>query len=379
MPRRRILVVLSYYLPYISGVSEYARLLVEGLSRDHDVTVLTGRHKPDLPDREVVDGHTIERANPFAFLHKGYLSIDLARRYRRLSKEADLINFHLPMLDAAWLTSLTPKGKPLIATYQCDIQAVGGVIDRVAVAAVNFASHRNLKRSSSVVVLSKDYASGSPALAPFLDRCVEGYAPIKFDRPDIKSEPVDLTDFRVGFLGRFVKEKGIDVLVDAVEHALTQRPRIKLILAGEYNDIAGGSIYEQLKSKLSRLGNRVQLLGRLDEAALPAFYRSLDVFVLPSINAYEAFGMVQIEAMLAGTPVIASDMRGVRVPVQLTGNGLLVRPGDSASLSKAILAIANKSATSRDEIVDRTLRIFSNEKFLGRYTHLIEKALNSSI
>jgi glycosyltransferase involved in cell wall biosynthesis len=322
-----------------------------------------------------VDGYTIERAHPFAFLHKGYLSVDLARRYRRLSREADVVNFHLPMLDAAWLTPLTPRGTPLIATYQCDIQAVGGVVDRLAVAAVNFASRLNLERSASVVVLSRDYASGSPVLAPLLDRCVEGYAPIKLDCPTTMAQPDDSADFRAGFLGRFVKEKGIDVLVDAVEHALKRLPRLKLILAGEYSDIAGGSIYEQLKPKLSRLGDRVQLLGRLDEAALPAFYRSLDVFVLPSINAYEAFGMVQIEAMLAGTPVIASDMRGVRVPVQLTGNGLLARPGDSASLGEAILAMADKSAPNRDEIADRTLGIFSNEKFLSRYAHLIEQAL----
>lgn len=376
MRKRNILIVLSYYHPYVSGVSEYARLLAEGLAKKYDITVLTGQHDPALPDRELLNECTVERGAVLARIHKGYLSFDLARRYRKLVSRADLVNFHLPMLDAAWLCSFTPAGMPVVSTYQCDVQAVGGAADRIAVASVNFASCRALSRSRRIFVLSEDYARGSKILAPFEDRWVEGYAPTKCSS-GVDTETINDTDeFRVGFLGRFVAEKGLDVLLDAAFQVLPSVPSLKLVLGGEYRNVAGGSVYKRLRPLIDRMGSRVELLGRVGESALSTFYRSLDVFVLPSVNSYEAFGMVQVEAMLRGTPVIASDLRGVRIPVQLTGNGYLVPPGDPSALADAIRKVATAQKFRRDEVANRTSAQFSSQKFIERYSRVIDSLVN---
>jgi glycosyltransferase involved in cell wall biosynthesis len=95
------------------------------------------------------------------------------------------------------------------------------------------------------------------------------------------------------------------------------------------------------------------------------FYRSLDVFLLPSINCYEAFGIVQLEAMKAGVPVIASDLRGVRVPVTLTGCGSIVAPGDPQGLAAAIVDwLGGKNQLSPQEIARRARETFSNSRVI---------------
>lgn len=380
--KSRILIVLSYFAPYISGISEYARLLAEGLSRFHEVTVLTGRHDTSLPSREERDGYVIVRAEPGLRVHKGYVSHDLARHFRKLACSVDVVNFHLPMLDAAWLCSLAPRRTFFLTTYQCDVQRVGGALDAIAIGAVNFASRRLLARSSKIFVLSKDYAAASPLLAPHESRWVEGFAPIKStdttDR-DTWSRKGPLSEFRVGFLGRFVREKGIGVLADAIQQVIPRIPKVKLVLAGEHRVVAGGSVHSQLSEKLTALGPHLEMLGRLPENALNGFYRSLDVFVLPSVNAYEAFGMVQVEAMMHGTPVIASDMRGVRVPIQLTKSGYLVPPGDSSALAAAICNVAQADAFSRHQISMRAHKMFNNDLFLDRYVRAISDLVGGRV
>ncbi len=372
--RKRILIVLSYYQPYISGVSQYAKMLAEGLAQHHDVTVLTGKHLDTLPAEERICGVLVVRATPLLFLHKGYISFDLACQFRRLARDADIINFHLPMLDAAWLTHLAPRHARFITTYQCDVQPTGGWLDRLAVSAVNVASRTCLRRSEKVFVLSRDYASGSNILKDKGVSLVEGYAPIK----DIGLQAAAHIDNSrtfptVGFLGRFVVEKGIDVLIRAFAHVQERYPSARLLLGGDYETVAGGSIYPQIKANIDALGPHVELLGRIDEADLPSFYARLDVFVLPSINAYEAFGLVQVEAMLAGVPVVASDMRGVRVPVMLTGVGALAPAGSDRDLASAIIdTIAHGQRQDRTAVREAALKVFSNEAFIGRYLTLID-------
>jgi len=101
----------------------------------------------------------------------------------------------------------------------------------------------------------------------------------------------------------------------------------------------------------------VRFTGFLSDADLRAFYAMCDVVALPSVDPLEAFGMVQVEAMLCGTPVVASDMPGVRFPVQATGMGALARPGDPASVAQGlrrVLADPGSFTRPRDEVV-RTL------------------------
>jgi len=375
--KRRILVTLSYYHPYISGITENTRLIAEAMLGEYEVTVLTGRHKPSLPITEKVNGVNVVRANPLFFLHKGYISTDFVRKYLRLSRAAHLVHLRLPLLEAGLLALLTPKSIPIVSTYHCDVVAGKDWLDRLATAAVHLSSRLCLKRSRKIVVSSHDYAAGSPILRGLEDRWVESFPPCKeIAYQASMNGPASDGAVRIGFLGRFVREKGIDVLLDAVPLVIEKLPNAKFLLAGELTEVAGGTIYEEIQSKLRSVGSNVEVLGRLENSQLQAFYSSLDLFVLPSMNSYEAFGMVQVEAMRAGVQVVATDIRGVRIPVQLTGNGELVPPGDPVALAGTIIRCLSMTDRSRRiEIAQRADKVFANSHAFNQHGTLYRSLL----
>jgi len=377
--RGRILTVLNYYRPYLSGLSEYARLIAEGAaSRGFSVTVLTGRHAKDLAESEVVNGVRVVRANPLLFVHKGYVSLHLFARFLREVGSADVAHFHLPMPESGPLSALCGRRVPLLATYHCDAapSRSGALTDALAVKVVHRSCRMCLRRSRFIAVSSLDYACESGCLRGTSDKWVEIPPPDKGARipPNARASRKIL---RVGFLGRFVEEKGIEVLLDAAPLVLRRLPGVEFILAGNFKTVAGGSEYQRLDARIRALGPCVQLPGPVAEEHLQAFYSSLDAFVLPSINSYEAFGMVQVEAMRAGVPVVASDMRGVRIPVRSTGNGILVPPGAAPALADAIVEVLTEARfRNRTEIFDRAQAAFppdrAVERYVALYTTLIE-------
>jgi glycosyltransferase involved in cell wall biosynthesis len=360
----RILHVLNYYAPHTSGLTEYARIIAEAFAAlGGEVTVLATRRHGSLPSEEVRGGVRVIRAEPLLKLHKGAISVDFIRAYRRLVREADIVHLHLPMLESGVLAWLTPRSTPLVVSYQCDLAPAPrwSAVDRLAVAAVRASARVCCARAHRILVTSKEYATGSPVIGGFQGKWVEVFPP--------DQAPVGLAPRRaaagpkvVGFLGRFVEEKGIDVILDAIPLVLEKYPDTRFILAGDYEDVPGGSKITQLRAKLQRFAPNVKTPGKLPDAQLFDFYGSLDVFLLPSVNAYEAFGIVQLEAMKAGVAVIASDMRGVRVPVTLTGCGSLVPAGDSQALARAILEwLSGERQLPPEEIARRAWATFSNE------------------
>jgi glycosyltransferase involved in cell wall biosynthesis len=365
---RKALIALTYYSPYLSGLTEYARLQVEGMAaRGWECTVLAYRHADNLAREEWIGGVRVIRADVSLRAHKGVFSLDYARRFHELSRQVDIVHLHLPMLEAGWLAKRMVAGVKLSGTYHCDIVAgaQGGWVDRLAVQVVRWSASAAMARMGKIMVTSLDYAEGSDVLRPYLEKCVEVHAPDK--APAGMAPRLDAgVRTRVGFLGRFVEEKGIGYLLEAMQRVLKKRPDARLVLGGEAKSVAGGSQLERLRKGLAALGDAVEVLGKVPEEELFDFYRSLDVFVLPSVNSYEAFGMVQVEAMKAGVPVVASDMRGVRVPVQACGVGRLVAPRDEIGLAAAIVEMLENPGASAHEIAGRAWARFPSTSFLDQ-------------
>jgi glycosyltransferase involved in cell wall biosynthesis len=380
IPKRpSVLTVINYYYPYISGLSEYARLVAENMVADGmDVTVLTGRYRKDLAPTEAIAGVQVIRAAPFVYLHKGYLSTDFIVRYAALCRRHDVVLMHLPMLESGLLTGLGPRSQPLAVVYHCDVtpSREGSLIDRAAVAAVRASCRFGVRRADKIIVSSMDYAAGSEVLRGMEHKLVEAHAPDKAPVGPLIRQPLasPAGPARIGFLGRFVEEKGIDILLDAVPLVLDHAPNAKFLLAGDHASVAGGSQYGLLRDRLHRLKDNVEVLGRLSEEELFPFYRSLDLFLLPSVNSYEAFGMVQVEAMKSGVPVIATDLRGVRVPVQKTGNGSIVPPRDARALAEAILAgISVPAGRTAEQIAAKAWEVFRHEATLTAIAGLVRQ------
>lgn len=366
----KILIVLTYYTPYMSGVTEFARMLAEDLAERHEVTVLTTQHDADLPVEEMIRGVKVVRAPVFARLHKGVISWRFITWFRRLARAHDVVNLHMPMLESGLLSLLVPRRK-LVVNYQCDMAVVGGLMDRLAVNVTRLSCWLATRRARDVGVLTHDYAASSSWLSGVSHKQHEVLAPMKL-MPWIESSGAGDGVFRFGFVGRFVAEKGLPVLLDAFsEIHRRQGANVRLVLVGDTHNVAGGSIMDVIHGQISALGDAVEVRGRVSEDELRAFYAQLDVLVLPSVNRYEAFGMVQLEAMQSGARVLASNLPGVRTIVQNTGNGEVVPIGDAPALAAAMQRMIDSGkVVSRAGVRERALQAYPLRRF-----HQLQEAM----
>jgi glycosyltransferase involved in cell wall biosynthesis len=165
-------------------------------------------------------------------------------------------------------------------------------------------------------------------------------------------------------------EKGIEYAVRALPRVLERYPNARVLFAGPYDTVIGEDSYRRrLRPLIEQLGDRWVFVGTLSPEDLPAFYTALDVLLMTSINATESFGLVQVEAMLCGTPVVATNLPGVRQPVLQTGMGVIVDVADDRSLANGICQVLENPEAfvrPRDEIE----AIYSLETTLDTYEHL---------
>ncbi len=380
----RILIVLTYYRPHASGLTIYAERLAKALvQRGHHVTVMTSQYDRNLAREEVDTGVRIVRV-PVAFrVSKGVIMPLFGLTATRLVKEHDAVLLHLPQFDAAGV-SLRGRlwKKPTITTYHCDLQMPPGLLSWTANKAILLMNELAARFSHRIVTNTRDYAENSAFLRRFLDKVRIIPPPVAL--PWCASSEVN--DFAklhnpegrqpvIGLASRFATEKGIEVLLDALSAILAEYPRALVQFVGAYRNVVGEQTY------FDRLYPRIQeyeksgswkFLGFLPDAGMPAFYRNLDVLVLPSLNSTESFGIVQIEAMINGTPTVASDLPGVRQPVSMHGMGRTFPVGDSDLLAKAVLEVLRH----RDDYVTdpQPIRdVYRPDEIAAAYERLFEE------
>jgi glycosyltransferase involved in cell wall biosynthesis len=363
-----LVIALTYYAPYVSGLTNFARDIAEGLAaRGQNVRVITTRHDPSLPAEETVNGVRVSRAPVLAKLGKGTISPEFTRMVVQASKSAKVLNLHLPMLEAG----LIAKGAacPVVLTYHCDVSLPPGLLNSVQGKVIDASSRLAMRSAAIVAVTSEDYARRSrlwSSIAPKMAAVPPPCRPVVGGTPSFR----DGSGLHVGFLGRIVEEKGVEFLVDGFR-ALDD-PDARLLIGGEFGNVAGGSVIERVRTRIDG-DPRIKLLGFVPDERLGDFYASLDVFALPSVNAFEAFGIVQVVGMLAGVPALASDLPGVRIPVQETGFGALVRPGVAADITERLREL-------RDSPLDRAAGVaaaaerYSVPAVLDAFDELFQKA-----
>lgn len=341
----RVLLVLTYYRPHTSGLTIYVERLARSLANQgHFVTVLTSRHDRSVPSRELDHGVRIVRAPVTATISKGVVMPTFGLLANRLVPKHDVISLHLPQLDAPGVALRARLlRRPSVITYHCDLRLPTGGLNRVADRIVQLSHRAALRLADRVVTYTRDYADHSSNLRRVRDRLVIIPPPVEMAPPD----PEKQAAFRerlglgeapvIGMASRFASEKGIEYLLEAIGRLQVQYPGITVLFAGPHEDVIGERRYrDRLEPELRSLGDRWRFLGTLSQTDLPEFYGSCDCLVLPSLNSTESFGLVQVESMLCGTPVVASDLPGVRQPVLTTGMGEIARPGDAEDLACAV-------------------------------------------
>jgi glycogen synthase len=179
--------------------------------------------------------------------------------------------------------------------------------------------------------------------------------------PDMKK------GLNVLFVGRLERRKGIDTLLEAIPVLLERFPEMNFTIVGDDTiPTAEGPTYReafQARADTTKIAERVTFTGRVGDPHLAAFYAVCDIFVAPS--RYESFGLIFIEAMAHGKPVIGCDAGGMREVIAPGENGLLVPPGDAQSLADAIALLA-ADADLRGRMSARAREIYE-----GRFTRRI--------
>jgi glycosyltransferase involved in cell wall biosynthesis len=376
----RILTVLTYYYPHWTGLTAYARLLAEGLAhRGHHVTVLTARYWDTLPAEEEHNGVRIVRLKRWFRLSRGVIMPSFPWVAHRLMQEHDVVQVHIPILES-WLVALLAGrlGKKLLITHHGDLVMPSGPFDQFVEATVTWLMRQALKRAARITIHTKDYADNSPFLIPFKHKLACVLPPVQIPQPIPEQvaawrRKLQLDENKVvGFAGRFVEEKGFDFLLKSIPHVLERIPDAKFVYAGEVN-VAYESFYEKCRYLVDRWSDHVVMLGLLNDSQEVAnFYGMCDVLALPSRT--DCFPMVQIEAMLSGTPSVATDIPGLRVPVRMTGMGRLVRPQDERALAEGIAHVLNnrdRYHKTRQEIES----VFSLEKAIDVYEQLLQSLI----
>lgn len=374
--------LLTYYHPHLSGLTIAARNRVEGLAaRGHQVTVICSQHRQALPLRESRQGVEIVRL-PVRFRSgKGVWMPGLRACLHQQAKTADAIVQCLPVSPMeAWASAGVSRalGKPLVLDYACDLQLPGGWLARLTEAAVMQGHIAAGKQARAIVVSSRSYADASPFLTQFPGKLQIVPLTMRIGVP----EPARVAELRaqhaatgeklIGFAGRMAAEKGVEVLLDAAARLRERGIPVRVLVAGDVDGVIGEQRYrEQILRRVRELGDACRVLGVI-QPDLSAFFAACDVLVLPSLNRTESFGMVQAEAMLCGTPVVASRLPGVREAVERIGMGLLVEPGDAEALADAIGRVLAKPGDYRKDtaLIERE---FSAERSLDVFENLLRE------
>ncbi|MDP2777328.1 MAG: glycosyltransferase family 4 protein, partial [Anaerolineales bacterium] len=170
-------------------------------------------------------------------------------------------------------------------------------------------------------------------------------------------------------------EKGVEILLEALPAILIKYPNAQVLYAGQYQNVMGEQAYfDRLNPQIHEYENSGHwtFLGNLDPVQLAALYPNLDVLTVPSLNSTEAFGLVQIEAMMNGVPSVPSALPGVRQPVTMHGMGAVSEIGNSASLARAILAVLDEPEKYRGDI-ESIKKTYDPDSIAQEYEKLFEK------
>jgi rhamnosyl/mannosyltransferase len=283
--------------------------------------------------RDVHEGISVTRCASYGKLLSTSLSPGMV--WELSQRDYDIVQVHLPhpVGAAAYLASKKPARHRLIVTYHSDIvkqKRLMPYYDRLIWSLC--------ERAERVLATSPNYAETSPTLQRFHDKCevvpygidLDLFAKTK-EREDearrIRARYGDVP-LLVG-VGRLIYYKGYEIAI----RALSQVPRAELILIGD------GPLRADLESLARELGvaSRVHLVGEMQNSEIPPYYFASDLYLLPSIARSEAFGIVQIEAMACGLPVINTDLpSGVPFVSRHGESGLTVPPSDAVALASAI-------------------------------------------
>ncbi len=366
----RIVQIYKDYAPVVGGIENHIQALAQGLAaRGHDVAVLV-TNQARRTETITMNGVRVIKAARLAHLVSTPLSLDLMLQARHL--HADVVNLHMPYPPGD-LAALTIDA-PLVVTYHSDI-----VRQQRLLQLYRPLLHISLRRAARIIATSAPYIQSSPFLRHYADKCRVVPLSVAADRfahgsPEAVAiirqrhniEPHARVVLAAGVLRYY---KGLHILLDAMRHIDAM-----LLLVGD------GPERDRLEQIAAEYGiaHRVRFAGRVVDEELPAYYHAADVFVLASHLRAEAFGIVLLEAMAAGLPVVSTKLgTGTSVVNQHGVTGFVVPPADPHVLVRALqVLLANDELRHwiGEQARKRVLAYYTNERMIDGTLGMYDEA-----
>jgi glycosyltransferase involved in cell wall biosynthesis len=365
--KQRLLVVTDFFYPHWTGISKSVYSLTKALADTLAITVLTVRFDKSLRKKETVEDISIIRSNYLLTVSRSKYSFAMLADFLSLVGKTDIVLINSPSANIVFF-SLFAKlfGKKLLIFHQGDLILPGGLLNYVIQKLFDLSCFISFSLADKVSTYTEDYAKYSRVIKPFLKKFTPVLLPISMKEKGKGTLPAiaklqQEKKIIFGFAGRFVEEKGFDILFRAIPQVIAKLPNAHFVIAGQemsYEDFFGKN--QQLFDSAK---NYMTFLGLLKDGELQQFYSDIDGIVVPSRS--DCFNLVQAEAMLCGTPALVSDIPGLRYLVKESGFGLMFQSASPDALAQAII----KFERDKEQIMkqEKKLReLLDNKKIIEK-------------
>lgn len=369
----KVLQLGKYYYPYVGGIESHLQQLCGELNSKVDIDVVVSSDDPRDSDEEI-DGVRVHRCGEIVKVASTSICPSMVRALSERDYDIVHVHFPNPMGVMSYLAAKKPRDHRIVVTYHSDV-----VKQRRLLVAYQPFMNLVLAHASSIICSSPNLAASSEQIAPYRNRVDVVPFGVDLERfratPEVLAKAAEIRREIDGPLllgiGRLVYYKGFEHAV----RALREIPRAHLVVVGD------GPLRFELESVARSIGvgERVHFVGQQDDEELHAYYRACDVFVFPSIARSEAFGIVQLEAMACGKPVVNTSLdSGVPFVSRHEESGLTVRPGDPYALASAIRKLLADDEWRRmlgEQGRRRVETDFTKEKMAASVLEIYERAL----
>lgn len=359
----------KFYYPEVGGIEDVVQKIAEGLPESYTTRVLASQPR-GFGSHENYNGVQVTKTSSLGVAMSVPLAPTFPLRFWSAAKNADIIHHHLPNPLSTVSQQITGSGDTaVVATYHSDI-----VRQATALKVYRPLLKRFLEKVDRILVTSEPLLDHSSILKPYRKKC--DVVPLSVDLEVIDNEDPTPLDIQISspvilFVGRLNYYKGLEYLIEAME-----RIEATLLVAGD----------GERRSKLERqarerdVDDRIQFLGYVSDKKLVSAYRTADLFVLPSVEPSEAFGIVQLEAMAREVPVVNTSLPTGVPWVSLDGKtGRTVPPRNANALAEAVNELLADDSRRRQygkQARKRVERLFTKERMIDNVQNSYEKALD---
>ncbi len=329
----RIAQIVCTFPPYAGGIGNSAHNIGELLTPKHEVNTFFPQYRKK-EEKKNTDKQKLIPLRPCLKYGNGAVLIQLIWKLQKF----DCLYLHYPFFGTSeiiWLLKSTMlRQKKLVIHYHMDTLGLSRTAKILSFPS-KLVSKSLFKKADAIIVSSIDYIKNGQ-MKNFYQKNSSKFFEVPFGvdteefSPSRSSQNSRTSILFVGGLDTAHYFKGVDKLLEAAAHLEENDWHINIVGEGDLKP------FYQRKTKKLGLEEKVSFLGKLDRKKLIQIYRESEIFVLPSTDSSEAFGIVLIEAMACGLPVVASDLPGVRKVFENQKEGYLAKTGEVESLANKI-------------------------------------------